>query len=232
MTLALAGMVPRRAPGWPLALTLAVHLLLGWWWLQASAVRSLPIVGPVLRTLFIVPVTKPVPEPVRQPAPAAAPSIRAVRPARVAEAIDVAPDRLTTPVVPADVPAAPDAPAVGESMAGRARLDAGAIDRELRSGKLVPFTPGDDNASRLARGFERARVDTARTVMSDSYTGPDGITIYRFRNNGRTYCRTGGDVKPSPFGAEGGGATQFDKAGGGGRAGLIACPGNAEFKRD
>ena len=40
--LAAGVLTPRRTPGWPLAVTLGLHLLLGWWWLQATGVRVLP----------------------------------------------------------------------------------------------------------------------------------------------------------------------------------------------
>ena len=34
--------MPRCAPGWPLAVTLGAHLLLAWFWLTAGTVRLEP----------------------------------------------------------------------------------------------------------------------------------------------------------------------------------------------
>lgn len=119
-----------------------------------------------------------------------------------------------------------------DSTAGRARGAAGAADNALRKGKLAPLDPSDSKWHRFAQAVAGARVDKSRTLTSESYTSADGITIYRFRQGGRTYCRTGGDVKPSPFGAQVGGATLFDKVGGGGFAGTIVCPAGVPFKPD
>jgi len=109
---------------------------------------------------------------------------------------------------------------------------AGAVDHELRKGKLAPLDPGDNKWQRFAQAVGDARVDTSRTLTSESYTAPDGVVVYRFRQGGRTWCRTGGDIRPSPFGAQAGGAALFDTAGGGGFAGTVRCPTRVEFKSD
>jgi len=109
---------------------------------------------------------------------------------------------------------------------------AGAIDHDLRKGKLAPLDPGDNKWQRFAQAVGDARVDKSRTLTSESYTAPDGVIVYRFRKGGRTWCRTGGGIRPSPFGAEAGGAALFDKAGGGGFAGTIECPTRVQFKPD
>ena len=120
----------------------------------------------------------------------------------------------------------------GDSLASRGKRTAGAIDHDLRKGKLAPLEPGDNKWERFAQAVGDARVDTSRTLTSESYTGPDGVVVYRFRLGGRTWCRTGGDIRPSPFGAQGGGAALFDKAGGGGFAGLVQCPTRVQFTPD
>jgi len=242
----------RRAPGWPLAVTLGVHVLLAWCWLQASSLRMLPVDGRALREFFVVPVRVPV----LVPAPAVARTDRgATRTAPVA-ALRVAPSTepqaIATPPAPTMQPAAPaiasepatdvfalpqpaaqdGATSGDDSLAGRAKSSAGATDHELRKGKLAPLDPGDSKWHRFSQAVGSARIDKSRTLTSESYTTPDGVTIYRFRQGGRTYCRTGGNIKPSPFGAEGGGAALFDKAGGDGFAGIVTCPIQAEFKRD
>lgn len=250
-------LTPRRTPGWPLALTLGLHLLLGWWWLHATGARVLPATGPAPREFIVVAVLAPPPAPavsVSSTAPAAASSSRP----RPAQAPAARPVPAISPVAPQPIrpaladtapPAATGEPAADpfptpsgpaqdgiatgdDSLANRGKRTAGAVDHELRKGKLAPLDPGDSKWQRFAQAVGEARVDHSRTLTSESYTGPDGVVVYRFRQNGRTWCRTGGDVKPSPFGAQAGSATLFDKAGGGGFAGLVQCPTRVQFKRD
>ena len=242
--------MPRRAPGWPLAATLGAHLLLAWWWLNATGVRLQPSIAPALREFFVVPVLAPPTASPSRTGPAAPPS-RATPPAasRAPARDRVEPQAITA--ASADAPAAEPAPepepdadllamppsqdgaALDDaSLAGRARRAAAGTDHALRKGKPVPLAPTDAPWKRFASAVEGARKDDSLTLTSESYTAPDGTIVYRFRKNGRYYCRTGGGVKPGPFGAEGGGAALFDKAGGGGGAGLIRCPGQAEFKPD
>jgi hypothetical protein len=243
--------MPRRAPGWPLAVTLGAHLLLAWWWLDATGVRALPSIVPALRAFLVVPVLvqpsipeppAPVPAPVPAPAPAPIPRSATRAPARA----PVEPQPNTS--APADTPMTESAavgypdplappspqgdPASEEAtLAGRARRAAGSVDHDLRNGKLAPLEPTDTPWKRFSSAVEGARKDNSLTLTSESYTSPDGTIVYRLRKNGKYYCRTGGGVRPSIFGAEGGGAVLFDKAGGGGVAGLVPCP-SAEFKRD
>jgi len=254
--LAAGVLTPRRTPGWPLAVTLGLHLLLGWWWLQATGVRVLPATVPAPREFIVVAVLTPAPSRSSAlpsaPAAAASPRPRTVQavPARAAPpAPPIAPQPITA--TPADTapPAATSEPAADpfptpsgstqdtiatgdDSLATRGKRTAGAVDHELRKGKLAPLDPGDSKWQRFAQAVGDARVDTSRTLTSDSYTGPDGVVVYRFRLNGRTWCRTGGGIRPSPFGAQAGGATSFDTAGGGGFAGTIECPTRVRFKPD
>ncbi|MDY0977176.1 hypothetical protein SOM61_19600 [Massilia sp. CFBP9012] len=236
-----AGVMPRRAPGWPLLATLGAHLLLASWWLDATGVRSLPSIVPALREFLVVPVLVPPPAPASSPpvpiprstprSPARAPvEARPITPpavAPIAESVaETYPDPLAQPS-PQD-----DAAYEEATLAGRARRAAGSVDQDLRKGKLAPLEPTDTPWKRFASAVEGARKDTSRTLTSESYTSPDGTIVYRFRKNGKYYCRTGGGVRPSMFGAEGGGAVLFDKPGGGGIAGLVPCPSGAEFKRD
>ena len=233
--------MPRRAPGWPLAATLGAHLLLAWWWLDATGVRSLPSVAPALREFLVVPVLVP---PVPASSPPAPPPRSTARPpvrARV-EAQPITTDPANAPVAesaaasdpdPLAQPSPPDDAAPEEAtLAGRARRAAGGVDHALRKGKPAPLEPTDTPWQRFASAVEGARKDTSLTLTSETYTSPDGAIVYRFRKNGRYYCRTGGAVRPGMFGAEGGGAVMFDKAGGSGVAGLVPCPSQAEFKRD
>jgi len=251
--LAAGVLTPRRTPGWPLALTLGLHLLLGWWWLQATGLRVLPADLPAPREFIVVAVLTPAPSrSSAAPAAAASPRPRAAQ-AVPARAAPPAPPVALQPITPAPADTAPpaatsepaaeafptppgsaqDTTATGDdSLASRGKRTAGAVDHELRKGKLAPLDPGDNKWQRFAQAVGDARVDTSRTLTSESYTAPDGVVVYRFRQGGRTWCRTGGDIRPSPFGAQAGGAALFDKAGGGGFAGTVRCPTRVEFKPD
>lgn len=249
-------LMPRRRRGWPLALTIGLHLLLGWWWLQATGVRVLPAAVPAPREFIVVAVLAPAPS--RSSAAPAAPAAAASSRPRAAQATAARPVPAVSPVAPEPItpapadtapPAATSEPAAGapptpsgsvqdtiatgdDSLASRGKRAAGAVDHELRKGKLAPLDPGDSRWQRFAQAVGNARVDTSRTLISESYTAPDGVIVYRFRLGGRTWCRTGGGIRPSPFGAQVGGATSFDTAGGGGFAGTIECPTRVQFKRD
>lgn len=248
-------LMPRRAPGWPLAATLGVHLLLAWWWLQARP--PLPQVLTGLREFVVVPVFT-TPEPSAASAPLlSAPASSRTAPTRAAEpkrtplpapaaaapeAVFTAPVEApsspppTTSSEPAADPFAASSPAAtpsGESTAARAMREAGAVERALRDGKPAKLQPGDTALSRFTSALESAHNDTSRTLSSESYTTPDGVTIYRFRRGNRVYCRTGGHVRPGIGNlAEGGGIVNFDRLGGAGAAGLVECPAQAAFKRD
>lgn len=66
----------------------------------------------------------------------------------------------------------------------------------------------------------------------ESYTGPDGVTIYRFKAGNRTYCRTGGSVRPRIDGAYAGGYDLKDASGDSRHAGLVECPTNVIWTRE
>lgn len=117
-----------------------------------------------------------------------------------------------------------------EAMAGRARREAGAVDRELRKGKPGVPAVADTPWGRFTRALEGAHIDTSRTVVSESYTSPDGEVIYRTRKGGKLICRITGGVKPGVGNAIG--PSAFDVQGGNGTAGLISCPSHATWKRD
>jgi len=227
----------RATPGWPLLAVLGVHLLLAWSWRIAHPPAPDPH-GERVVDLIAVPPPPPAMPRLRPPPPrpAAAPSLeRPVAPApRAAE-----PDTAATP---ADAPArvadpfaieAPGAPAPLETMVGKARRDAGSIDRELRKGKSGVPESADTPWARLQGAMEGAHRDRGLTVTSETYTAPDGQVIYRFRRGGKVFCRGSGSVAPKIGGAVGGGEVLFDVQGAEGRAGtLVRCPSQAEWTRD
>lgn len=230
-------LAPRRAPAGPLALVLGVHLVAAWWWLTSSATMpALPGAATALRELFIVPVLPPMRPAPPPPIEVAAPVVKPSAPARIAP-IPVAPSPSPDPAPAAvdDVVAKPSSQgeaAPAESTAARALRAAGAADHALRGGKAVPLSPADTPWNRFVQGVEGARKDTSRTLKSETYTAPDGTVIYRFRQGGRVWCRTGGHVRPLLGGAEGGGAAQFDRRGSEGAAGTTPCPSQAQFEPD
>lgn len=230
-----AAVLARRRPGWGLLLTLGLHLLLAFSWRIAHP----PALDAREERVFEL-ISLPLPTP-EQPAPpperarvrsAPPPSARnaAVAPAREPEAITV----FQEPSLPVADPFAepPRSEAVDtprESIASRARRDAGAIDRALRDGKPAVPAQASTPWTRFVRGVEDARIDSGRTITSESYTTPDGQVIYRFKRNGRYFCRGSGFVRPRVGGAEGGGAELFDKIGVEGSAGKVRCPSQVEW---
>lgn len=129
------------------------------------------------------------------------------------------------------VPSAPPESAL-DAMVGRAKRDAVIIDRDMRKGKSGVPEVADTPMGRFREALEAAHKDSSRGLTSETYTAPDGQVVYRFRQGGKVWRRTGGSVRPQIGGANGGGATQFDGAGDGGAAGLIRCPSHGDWKRD
>ncbi len=154
-------------------------------------------------------------------------------PLREPEALASAP---AMPAAAADPVAATPASEPAESplgaMVGRARGDAGSIDRELRQGKPGVPEIADTPWGRFRETLAAAHIDRGLGVTSETYTAPDGQVIYRFRRGGKYKCRSSGSVGPKIGGAVGGGEMLFDVQGGAGRAGEVQCPLHAEWKRD
>jgi len=235
---------PRSRPGWPLAATLGVHLLLAWSWRIAHppAPRPPGLHGERVIDLIAVPPLPEMPR-MRSEPPPPRPALRRERRARSdAAETDTSPEPEPIgppPETPARVAdpfaiSAPSAPSESalDAMVGRAKRDAVIIDREMRKGKSGVPEVADTPMGRFRQALEAAHKDSSRGLSSETYTAPDGQVIYRFRQGGKVWCRTGGSVRPQIGGANGGGATQFDSAGGGGAAGLIRCPGHGDWKRD
>lgn len=226
----------RRTPAWGLLLTLGLHLLLAASWRIAHP----PAADTFEERVFeLIPFPSPVPD---KPAPRAdappppAPQVRDVPARRInreAEAI-TAPAEAPRPAADPSTPAQDAAPAeaAADTIAARARRDAIAIDREMRKGKSGVPEHADTAWGRFVGGLEDARKDSSLSITSESYTSPDGQTIYRFRRGGRYFCRTSGFVRPRIGGAEGGGVELFDSRGHESGAGQVRCPSQAVWKRD
>lgn len=215
--------------------TLGLHLLLAWGWRAAHP----PAQETFEERIFnLIPIPPPAPE--RAFARRKLEPVRSIAPRRrmpglpdaVREPEPLKPEHDGAAPVTEPIAIAAPAPSPLDTMAGRARRDAGAIDRELRKGKSGVPAEADTPGGRLVRALEGAYIDTSRTVVSETYTAPDGEIIYRFRQGSRVYCRISGGVKPGIGNAIGSGAAAFDVQGGGGSAGLIRCPSHGEWKRD
>jgi len=184
-------------------------------WIPAPPPRTPPLQAPARPTSAAA-------RDVRTPA-APAPGAPALAPSSAEGPSSVQeepPQRNTAPA--ASAPAAVDAQPLTEL----ARRQAGAIDRELRQGKLVPLTPDPDlPIHRFRRALESAHIDSSRTVVTDTLIQPDGVIVYRFRLGGRVWCRQSGGGAPGMLErTEGAKLAGAGSAGGGSAAGTIQCP--------
>ena len=161
-------------------------------------------------------------EPPVAAAPAAAPPASASAPASnpidTAQAVGPATDARTAA-----------SSAQGGFAVGLARQQAGRIDRELRKGKPGVPAEADTPAARFQRGVESAYIDRSLTLQSDTYTSPDGVVIYRFRQGNRYRCRRAGGVGMPLAGMPGTGSIT---AGGAGAAGATDCPKGVVWNQD
>ncbi len=219
----------------------------------------LPLPKPAAPAVPAVPVPAPRPEavhrrddeddaqPSRQPdprivdAPAAAPS---AVPSTTPSTTPSAPDAAAFPPNPIDtaqaVGPAADARAAARSLPGTAatpgsfalglaKHQAGRIDRELRKGKSGVPTEADTPVARFQRGLESAHIDRSLALQSDTYTSPDGVVIYRFRQGNRFRCRRAGGVGMPLAGMPGTGSIT---AAGAGAAGNTDCPKGVVWNQD
>jgi hypothetical protein len=137
--------------------------------------------------------TTPLPAPAAPalPAPPSAPDT----PASVPDAIDTATPANTAADVRAAIQAqAAQAPGPGGLVSSLAKRQAGRVDRELRNGKPGVPAEADTPSGRFQRRVESAYIDRTLTLQSDTYTSPDGVVIYRFRQGNRYRCRRAGGV--------------------------------------
>lgn len=210
-------------PAVPLVLTLLVHLLLVLAWMHARTIRreSDRSPGPRFVLVPVRPVAPPRPLPERLARRGARPTFPvAARPPAHPPAT-----ALPGAAAAAAAEAASAAPGAADILA-RARQDAGRIDRELRGGK--PAAPGGAPGrwARFQAAAESAFIDRSNIETMDTYTAPDGVVIYRFRQGNKVRCRMTGSVGPGVAGGYTGGAVLAGagSAGGGNTAGTIACP--------
>jgi hypothetical protein len=165
-------------------------------------------------------------------APEAAPSVS--NPIDTAQVVDPATDARALARTPAGASSVQGASTQGAStrggfVAGLAKQQAGRVDRELRKGKPGVPTEADTPMARFQRGLESAYIDRSLTLQSDTYTSPDGVVIYRFRQGNRFRCRRAGGVGMPLAGMPGTGSIT---AGGAGAAGATDCPKGVVWNQD
>ncbi|WP_267873789.1 hypothetical protein [Massilia horti] len=220
----------RRIAILPLVVTVAVHLVVVLVWFSTRH-RSIEKDAPERFSLLIqLPLFKPreampAPRVPPQPRPTPAPAAPAA-PTAPAPQIESAPSAAPQPILEA-APSAPYTPEA-EEMLGKAKQQAGVIDRELRGGKSGVPREANTPWARFRRNLAAAHIDRSHTMVTDSYTGPDGVTIYRVRQGDKIYCRSSGSVLPEMPGRTDGaklaGAGRFDTLGRASSAGTVDCP--------
>ena len=174
------------------------------------------------------------PLPELQDQPDAPPAARAeAAPAQApasADAIDTARPADSPSDVHTDT-APPSAPATtqGSFAYGLAKRQAGRIDRELRKGKPGVPTEADTPWARFQRGLDSAHIDRSLTLQSDTYTSPDGVVIYRFRQGNRVRCRRAGGAGMPLRGMPEGSSLSIP---GSNAAGDTDCPKGVTWNRD
>jgi hypothetical protein len=176
----------------PLALTIAVHLLLlACLYLARRDVPPAPAGRQREMLVLLQPRIRPaLPEPAVQPhAPRAARARPSPRlPAAIVEA----------PAPPPEAaPAPPATPAVAGDLFERARRASGKIDRELRAGAPTRLS-ADSPGTRFERAMAAAWIDRSHTLVMDRYVSPDGVAITRLSNGSGAKCYMSGTVNFVP----------------------------------
>jgi hypothetical protein len=204
----------------------------------------LPLPAPALPAAPVIAAPAPQSEPVHPPEDDEARRVTAPATPAPATPAPAAPDAATSTPNPIDTAQAADpaadartlartpsgaSSAQGGFAASLARQQAGRIDRELRKGKPGVPTEADTPAARFQRGLESAHIDRSLTLQSDTYTSPDGVVIYRFRQGNRFRCRRAGGVGMPLAGMPGTGSIT---AGGAGAAGATDCPKGVVWNQD
>jgi hypothetical protein len=234
MTAARPGNAARHAGTVGLILSVALHLLLLLAWQHRPRPVALDDDAPPTLSVRLLPRPAPLPAPAPRQAPRstsaqranshpAAPPVPLPAPAASARTVTDA----ATAAAPPEAPSAPAGPSAADILAVGKR-EAGRIDRELRAGKPGVPEVADTPWGRFRQALAAAHKDRSHTMAMDSFEGPDGTTIYRFRRGDKVYCRsTGGVAAPSSGRSDGAilaGAGSLDNIGFSSMAGAVPCP--------
>ena len=188
--------MPILRRGLPMALTIAVHLLLAVCWYLAR--RDLPpaVQGTPQRFLVMLNARPVPPADPPQAAPVARRATPARAPRRTVLSEPAAIETIANPMdAPAETPAAP-APGGADTLAS-AKRDAGKIDRALRGGVTPPLS-ADSPRARFEAAMASAWIDRSNTMVVDRYTSPDGVVIERVTRRGHRACYMSGTVNFVP----------------------------------
>jgi hypothetical protein len=190
--------MPTTRRSLPLALTIAVHLLLAAC-LYLARRHPPPNSPPSRQSVLILLGARPLAAPPTTPASGTVPrtSDRHAPPRPLPH-----PSESDTPAPVSGAAAAAPAPELlppgaGEIVA-RARRDAGKIDRALRAATPLPSFSADSSRARFERAMAAAWIDRSNSVVEDRYVSPDGVVITRLTRNGGTACYMSGTVNFVP----------------------------------
>jgi hypothetical protein len=145
----------------------------------------------------------------------------AIDPARPADILSDTRADTATPAAPASTQ--------GGFAYGLAKRQAGRVDHELRKGKPGVPTEADTPWARFQRGLDSAHIDRSLALQSDTYTSPDGVVIYRFRQGNRVRCRRAGGAGMPLRGMPEGSSLSIP---GSNAAGDSDCPKGVVWNRD
>lgn len=227
----------------PMALVVALHLALALWWVtdanvtvdQGARQRHFMLTWLRAPTPPVPPPPPPTPRPERQilrdqvavpiAAADAAVASTALPAAGQVDQQDWPPDRASPQQVPFDER--------NNRLIDVAKRQVGAIDRDLRGGKLSPLAPDRDlPIAGLRVALESAYIDRSRTTVTESMRQADGVVVYRFRRGEKVWCRQSGGIGSSIERSDGARLAGAGSAGGAGTAGTIPCPaGEAGWSR-
>ncbi|MBZ2208713.1 hypothetical protein [Massilia soli] len=216
----------------PMALVLALHLALALWWINANVTADQHARQRYFTLTWLRAAAPPDPPP-------SPPPPRQISPGPVARQLAAAPASkpATAPAAePFDQDEPPQdraAPRQGPSDAlGVNRLmevakrQVGAIDHELRGGKLGPLAPDPDlPIARLRGALDSAYIDRSLATVTETLRQADGVIVYRFRRGGKVWCRQSGGIGSGIERSDGAKLAGAGSAGGAGTAGTITCPG-------
>jgi hypothetical protein len=220
---------------WPLAVSLAAHLVLVLAWLHFGGKERVPDDTPRALSVLLLPKPQQAPPPVLAPErETPAKSNRARKSAAATlRASPVAPSQPAqpSPSLPAPVPASLK-PSAWDIL-NAAKQDIRKGSGEARPGKLGVPVQGDSKWDRFEDRVASAHIDRSPGPVTESYTAPDGLTYYRTRVGGKVVCtKTGSTGPPAPWRSEAdirAGAGSMATLGVGNSAGTTLCPGG---KRD
>jgi hypothetical protein len=190
---------------WPLAVSLAAHVLLVLAWPHFGARQPVPDETP--RALSVLLLPKPAPAPTAVPPPE---KDSAAKPQGTQGSVsELSAPRALVPTKPADTSNAVPAP-VATATEPSAWDIVDKAKQDIRKGALGSFAgkkgvewKRDSKWSRFEEALAAAHIDRSRGPVTETYTSPDGQVFYRTRSGGKVVCRKSGSTgPPAPWRSE------------------------------